>query len=338
MSGTSVPGRWNNLASLAGVGALVCATGHLLAGPGGALVAGAACAGLAGGLAGYRRHRRRRERRAAEAGRARLATREAAIRLAWQITGEFVEAAGWGRSDLDGLRLICRNLAPAQPIGPRIAERLRVAASAVAGGAAERLHQLQGAAAALDAGDPALESLGTALATLETELDSVTFRPGEPVGFDPAAVADAAAQVFSSCAELRQLLRPHVVCDLPHALEQVVTARHAARRERGELILDLRAHNSHVAVRATDASEALAGLMERVFGRGHVAAPVRVSLEDAGAGLRLGLAWSVDDRLRVDPLLVTEPLRALAAYGMRLSVREAPEQNLLQIEVWLPAA
>ena len=130
--------------------AAVLVTGF--AGIGGALLAGAAgwpawvgFLGASGGtltasavLGRSAGHRRAPGSNVRDEAATRRAQEALALRRLWETARDF-DAGGWGRRDLDALRLVSMNLTRQEPLNARVAERLRTASSAVRAGVTERL-------------------------------------------------------------------------------------------------------------------------------------------------------------------------------------------------------
>ena len=269
---------------------------------------------------------------------ARQAQESLAIRRLWETARDF-DAGGWGRRDLDSLRLVSMNLMPQEPLNPRVAERLRAASSAVRAGVTERLAAAAATAAAIDLAPDAAEILRCAAETLDVELARGACRAGEPVPFAPACVADAAHAAVVACGALREELRPRVVCSLADALRRAaeVALPREANRAAGRPAIDLKpAPLPLVAVLPSDLLEALVGTLTRALARGRLVGPLSVAAESATDALDVRIAWAVEDRYTLDPSGALEPLRPLAAYGARADVRESIEDSALEIVLRLP--
>ena len=269
---------------------------------------------------------------------ARRAQEALAVRRLWETARDF-DAGGWGRRDLDALRLVSMNLTPREPLNARVAERLRTASSAVRAGVTERLAAAAATAAAIDLAPDAAELLRCAAETLDIELARGACRAGEPAPFAPARVADAAHAAVDACAALREELRPRVVCSLADALRRAADAAlargsaHAGARPEIEVkpaALPL------VAVLPSDLLEALAGTLTRALAHGRLSGPLSVAAENASNALDVRIAWAVEDRYALDPSGALEPLRRLDAYGARADVYESIEDSALEIVLRLP--
>ena len=331
---------------------LVAALAASLAGIGGAVLAGSAgwsaWAGFLGASAGTMAAgalfgRSAVQRRAAgsnvpDAAAVRHAQEALAVRRLWETARDF-DAGGWGRRDLDALRLVSMNLAPQEPLNARVAERLRTASSAVRAGVTERLAAAASTAAAIDLAPDAAELLRRAAETLDAELARGACRAGEPAPFAPARVADAAHAAVDACAALREALRPRVVCSLADALRRAADAalaRGPARAPGGPAIDVKPAPLPLVAVLPCDLLEALAGTLVRALAHGRLVGPLSVAAEHASGALDVRIAWAVEDRYALDPSGALEPLRPLAAYGAEADVRESIEDSALEIVLRLP--
>jgi hypothetical protein len=332
--------------------ALVAVLVALLAGMGGILLAGTAgwpgwlgflvpSAGTlaASAILGRTAARRRAPGPSApDEAAARRAQEALAIRRLWETARDF-DAGGWGRRDLDALRLVSMNLTPHEPLNPRVAERLRTASSAVRAGVTERLAAAAATAAAIDLAPDVAELLRCAAETLDTELSRGACRADEPAPFAPARVADAAHAAVDACAALREELRPRIVCSLADALRRAADAaleRGPARAPGGPAIDVKPAPLPLVAVLPSDLLEALAGTLVRALAHGRLVGPLSVAAEHASGALDVRIAWAVEDRYALDPLGALEPLRPLAAYGAEAEVRESVEDSALEIVLRLP--
>jgi hypothetical protein len=332
--------------------ALIAVLAALLVGLGGALLAGAAgwplwvgfLGASAGALAasaihGRFSHRYRGpESTACDATAARRAREALAIRQLWETARDF-DTGGWGRRDLDALRLVSVNLTPQESLGPRVAERLRTAASAVRAGVTERLAAAAATATAIDLAPDAAELLRCAAETLDVELARGACRAGEPAPFATARVADAAQAAVAACGTLREELRPRVVCSLADALRRAVDAVVARGSDRalGGPSIDVKpAPLPLVAVLPSDLLEALAGTLTRALAGGRLVGPLSVAAESGSDALDVRIAWAVEDRYALDPSGALEPLRRLAAYGARADVHESIEDSALEIVLRLP--
>jgi hypothetical protein len=285
-------------------------------------------------MAGLREVAHRRRNRLEE-DQARRARHEGAVRILWAASGDFL-AAGWGRNDLERLRLLAMNLADGQALGPRLAERLRAAIDAVMGSVVDRLGDV-----VMTANEAELESDGVlrleaAIRVLVRELDGVAIHPGAIVTFRPQAVARAAGQAVEACAALRESLRPGIASDLAEVVRGIAGTRHGARVASGELLVDLSglAPGTHVEARPADLTRALDELVVRVFARGPLVGPVRLACHGSAADATLSLAWSARDRFQVDARAVTESLRLLCSYGARLAIAET--DDTVRVDAVLP--
>ncbi len=286
-------------------------------------------------VAGLRRVRLRRRNRTEEE-QARRARHEGAVRILWAASGDFL-AAGWGRNDLERLRLLAMNLAEGQPLGPRLAERLRAAASAVMGSVVDRLGDVVLTAREAELDSAGVLRLEAAIRVLVRELDGVTFHPGMVVRFRPQAVARAAGQAVDACAALRESLRPGIASDVAAVVRALAEDRHRARVASGDLLIDLSGlpAGTRVEARPADLARALDELLERVFRGGPVGGPVRLACRATAADVALALSWPGRDRFQVDARAVTESLRLLCSYGARLAIAESESE--VRVEAVLPA-
>ncbi len=295
-----------------------------------------ACGAAATVLFTGRRAWLRRRRRAAEDAAARAARRDAAVRILWAASGDFL-SAGWGRNDLESLRLLALNLDKGQVLGPRLAARLRTAVTAVLSGVLDRLQDVVVTAREVELAPRTVGRLEAAIRVLTTELEDAGCKPGSAVPFRPAAVAHAATQAVESCAALRDALRPHMVSDPAEVLRALAGTRHAARLASGELILDLAAMiDARVAARAPDLAGAFDELLRRVFDTGRAVGPVRVGGRVSGPDVVLSISWTVPGPEPPDPRWLTESLRVLSPYGARLGLKDALEDGVVRIEAVLP--
>lgn len=335
-----MPGQRHRPSWIAYAGALVAAGGAIaliVAGVRGALVAVGLCVAVALGAISHRARRSLRSRSDNRA--ARDHRRDAAVRILWAASGDFL-ASGWGRSELESLRLLALNLPAGHAPGPRLADRLRNAASTVLSGVLDRLNDVVLTAREIDLEPAAVNRLEAAIRVLAAELEDSTFRAGQAIRFRPDSVATAASQAVAACGALRDALRPWIVSDVPAIVDWLVQTRHGVRISSGELIvdLDLRPGESRVAVRPLDLAQALDELLDGVFGRGRATGPVRLAGRLVDQGVVLTIGWAVDDRFRLDPRAVTEPLRVLSSYGARLALEEDAERGSVRLVAELPSA
>jgi hypothetical protein len=264
-----------------------------------------------------------------------------ALRLVWEASGEF-SGEGWGRHDIEALRLVCLNLERDQIMGARVAERLRRVIAPVVSGVADRLNALAQSARLVDEVEPlATLRLETSTGALIEQLEGLACRAGEPVPFDPQRVVSSAENALAQCAEIRESLRSRVSSELGTALQQICTqhAQFAARWQAGDLLLDLSrlpSHRQRVAVEPDDLDLAIIMLIGALFESGRAVGPVRLQAIDDGPSVKLSVSWTADDRLRLDPARLIRPLRALAAYGVRHALSEAPDQDAIELSAWFP--
>ena len=98
------------------------------------------------------------------------------------------------------------------------------------------------------------------------------------------------------------------------------------------------AGSCQVAVRPEDLTAALEGLLHRIIRNGQVASTVGLRLAEDGDQIRLTAGWRLRDRWHIEPPLLIEPLRTLAAYGVTTVLEEDLESGEIQIVSWLPRA
>jgi hypothetical protein len=183
--------------------------------------------------------------------------------------------------------------------------------------------------------------LETSTGALIEQLEGLACRAGEPVPFDPQRVVSSAENALAQCAEIRESLRSRVSSELGTALQQICTqhAQFAARWQAGDLLLDLSrlpSHRQRVAVEPDDLDLAIIMLIGALFESGRAVGPVRLQAIDDGPSVKLSVSWTADDRLRLDPARLIRPLRALAAYGVRHALSEAPDQDAIELSAWFP--
>ena len=281
--------------------------------------------------------RRRREIRRAEERAEEARRREASFRMFWQASADLAPD-GWARRDLEALRLVARNLRPDDILGERMARRVREASSAALARVVDRLTDLALAGRRIGAPESRIEALETATGRLAALLEEARAVTGEGPPFDPPAVVRTVEALTALADELREAVRPAIVADLARMAERVA---HEARRSfRHELRLNRGAEPARlaVAVRESDLEAAIAALLERLMSRGHVAGPVDLEVRHEGEAARVLVAWTIADRLRVDPEHIAQPLRLLAAYGAGVTVEENVHDQRITVELALPLA
>lgn len=298
----------------------------------GLLVAVAAIA-LGGLVARGRRAARRRQ----EADRAaRRARGEDALRLLRGALADF-DPDRWGRRALGTLRLLALNLAPRQDLGPRLAERLAFAVSAVRWGVLDRLNDVLLMANEAELARPAQGRLRAAALSLSAELDGAVCAAGAPLPFHPAAVALACAQAADACDELRGALSPALVADLARILEVLAApGRVPSGPPRWTLTRRPQAGAATVAVRGADLARALAGLAAHAVEIG--VGPIEVAVEASAGEAVVSMRWSAAAGRRVDPRNVIDVLRPLSSYGARIVVEETPPDGGVRVDLFLPSA
>jgi hypothetical protein len=264
--------------------------------------------------------------------------RRTALRLVWEIGAEFSDQ-GWGRRDLDALRLLCLNLRPGQVVGPRIAERFRKLLPPLLSNSADRIAGLVDAGRLLPVDPQTLLEIENGLEDLLSPLEGVAFQAGQPLPFNPHEVVGAIDRILHACQSVRFELEPLVTCEPAAVARRVAERAHAARLATGELLLDaIRAHGSMVAIEPSDMSECLEALMAALFHGPRRLSPVRLSVQPADEALCLSFSWAIDDRVQLDPSLLIRPLRALAAYGVHHALDEDLELRTRKLCAWLPLA
>lgn len=270
---------------------------------------------------------------------ARRARREAAVRILWAASGDFL-AAGWGRNDLERLRLLALNVTEGQVLGPRMAERLRAAAHAVTGSVVDRLGDVVVTAREAGFDGACIGRLEASVRVLVSELERGEIRSGAPVAFRPQALAAAAGRAVEGCAELREDLRPHVISEVHAVMRWLADGRQRARVGSGELLIDLSGipAGTRVAARPSDLTQALDELVGALFARGPVPGPVRLSCRLAGRDALLSLTWPGRERFQADPRVLAEPLRVLTSYGARITLSEHAPDGMVGLEAALPLA
>lgn len=324
MSTMAEPTWWVRLRHLALLIAVIAAAAELAAGvPPWLAFTSAGVAGAAGATAVLIRRGRRLARRRAEEIQSQAARRESAIRILWAASGDFL-AAGWGRTELERLRLLALNLPPGRDLGPRLAERLRGAVSAVLCGALDRLQDVVTTAGEVGLQPATVVRLEAALRILAAELETATCRPGAPPGFRAPVVAAAAAQAIEACNALRRALQPHVTADLPAILHWIAESHHPELVAAGGLRVDTSrlAPRTFVAVRPLDLAQALGELLEHVVGRSALTGPVELGCRSVGSDVLLEVTWRAGDVS--EPAVFAESLRVLGSYGARVTIVERP--------------
>jgi hypothetical protein len=301
-------------------------------------VAAAVAAGLALVVLFLCQVRRRHRRRAQEESQAQSARRDAAVRILWAASSDFL-AAGWGRSDLERLRLLAMNVAPGQVLGPRIAERLRAATSAVLSGVLDRLADVAATAREVEIEPRVVGRLEISIQILAAELEGVSCRPGSMVMFRPDVVAMAAASAVDACSKLREFLKPSMVSDPAEVVRWLTGTRHRERTAAGELVADLSGlgPGARVAARPLDLAHAMDEMLARVFASGDACGPVTLVCAGGGDDVTLALVWTPRDRQHIDRRSLTESMRVLSAYGVRLALCDAAQSDGIRLETAFPA-
>ncbi len=267
---------------------------------------------------------------------ARRIRRDASLRLLRAAVADF-EGDRWGRRELDALRLLALNLAPRQILGPRLAQRLQAAVTAVRWGVLDRLSDVRLTADEAGLARQTQARLQAAILSLSAELDGVQCETGAPLAFHPHAVAFACGQAADACAAIRDALSPALVADLREVIDDV-----AARRDGGGEAPALTAAQLpesgalRVAVRHSDLAPALANLAARVFLA--AGAPVHVEVREAETGALLALSWRAARATELDAPSLAESLRPLSSYGARFVIEETPPEGRIQVELFLPLA
>ena len=304
-----------------------------------ALASGVAAGVLAaGGLAWWRERQAAAEQARAEEAAAR-ARHEAAWRLFWEASSDFLPGA-WARRDLETLRLLTLNLGPGGLLGDRLARRLRDAVSRVLAGPLDRLGDLLVTGRQLASEHRALEDLEAAIPRLVDQLEGVRCEVGEVPPFDPAIVAEACSAALDACDALRRELGRRVMADLRAAIAWLGRDRFPHRVESGELVLPGRdapevpagSGRLLVVARAPDLVSALAATLERIFAHGDPVGPVRVAIgetDDGGAGV--SISWQAADRIVVEPRKIGQPLQLLRAYGADVRIEEEPRRDRIAL-------
>jgi hypothetical protein len=288
--------------------------------------------------AGLRRRREALRRHRGDEIEQRRTREESAARLLWAASRDFL-LAGWGRCDLETLRLLALNIAPGQILGARLAERVARSVSSVRSGVLDRLDDLVSTAGELELAPEAVVRLRSAGRLLAAELDGAVCGTGAKVPFRPPAVALACGQALEACAALRKALRPLLIADAPRLVRWLAGARYGGQLRTGALVLEFSdADAVRVAVRPLDLTRALDELLGRVLGSAGGAGPVRVSHEIVGRKARLSLSWVAPRRGRLDPQALLDALRPLASYGAQLVLEETPEDGRALLAISLPLA
>lgn len=308
-----------------------------------ALLTGVAAGMVAGGVLTWLRERRAaREAEMAERAAAE-ARREASWRLFWEASSD-VRPGAWGRRDLETLRLLVLNTGKGEIPGPRLAARLRDATSRVLAGAVDRLGDLLVTARQLAPQHRALERLEEAILALVGQLEGAACLPGEPVPFDPDAVAHACTLALEAVDLLRRDLGSRVVADLRAVLGWLAREHHGAEVARGEIVFpgpggpEAPAGSGRLLVvaRPPDLVAGLDEALDRALSYGEPVGPVRVGLEETPDGRAVvTIGWQTADRLAVEPRKVLQPLLLLRAYGAEVRVEEDPREGriLLHLEI-----
>ncbi|RMF72170.1 MAG: hypothetical protein D6738_12000 [Acidobacteria bacterium] len=285
----------------------------------------------------WARERRRRALRAQAREAERQRRREASWRVYWQAAADLAPD-GWARRDLEALRLVARNLRPGEPLGDRMARRVREATSAVLARVLDRMTDLVVAGRRIGAPEDRLEAFRTAGELLAGELEEARAAEGEPPPFDPEAVVRVVDSTAALADELREAVRSEIVVDVVGLAERLVgEARRAFRREL-RLHLAENARRIPVAVRGSDLEQAVDALLARLLASSHVVGPVELEIHHRGTDAHLRIGWRTDDRLRLDPERIVAPLRALAGYGATITVDEDLDAERVSVELRLPLA
>ncbi len=305
-----------------------------------ALALGVATGFSAAGAITLVRDRRERARRHAEEETERAVRREAAFRLFWEASTDFM-ADGWGRSELEALRLVCHNLPRAEPLGERLARRLREASSSVLAGVIDRLGDVALTARDIDASARHIGELERATGTLVEELEGAICQPGAPPPFDPARLADAVDRALGHVEALREDVRPRIVSDLGAIVAWLTRSAALSERVRsGQIRIATTAGvgPARVAVRPGDLSQALDELLGKIFAQGQVSGTVEVQVLQGSEHTRLAVVWPIRNRFRLDPGSLVRPLRVLTAYGATITLDESLENGTITLEATLPNA
>ncbi len=264
--------------------------------------------------------------------------RRTALRQVWEIGAEFSDH-GWGRRDLDALRLLCLNLRFGQALGPRIAERLRRVLPPVLSSSVDRIRGLLDAARLLPVDPHTLLEIEAGLELLLSQLEGVACHAGSSLTFEPREVIGAIDRIQHGCHSVRLELEPLVTCELALLIRRLAEQHHAARLVTGELLLDLRdAHGAMVAIEPSDLARCLESLLAAMFHTEHRLSPVRVAAQPLDDALRLSVSWAPNERVPVDPSRLTRPLRALATYGVHHTLDENLESRTRRLSAWFPLA
>lgn len=284
-------------------------------------------------------HRARRRARA-EDELARRMRRESAFRLFWVASGDFAPG-GWGRRDLDALRLICRNLEPGAPVGERVARRLGRNATEVLSRVVDRLYDVASTAREIEASRDLVVRLERATREMVRELEASAGVSGPLFAGDPRGVAAASDEAVAVCEELRESVRPRIVSDLGAVVAALGRSTLAARLAAGQLRIDtgsLDRGAARVAVRPSDLSEALGDLLGTVFRLGELEGPVDVRVRHDEQCARIVVTLPVRHRFSLDASALLQPLRALTAYGVTVTLDEEVEEGVVVLDTSIPRA
>ncbi|UCF66148.1 MAG: hypothetical protein JSV80_10105 [Acidobacteriota bacterium] len=282
------------------------------------------------------RHRRRRTHEPLERASFRQA---AATRVFWEASGEF-DAEGWARAELENLRLLCLNVTDDALLGPRVADRLKRACSAVLGGVVDRMDDVLSTGRQLALQPELLDRLSSARTVLLSQLGGAVCQDGEPPSFLPDEVATSAGQALETIAALRAKLRPQLITALIPLLGRVCGLRAPESLRSGELQLDLdELHDrDQVVVNARDLAQALSELLHRLVRTGGLTGPLRVSGSEDEGRLIVRLDWQTRDRWRLAPHRLLEPVRELKYYGVHAELHETIEHSEARLEISFPRA
>lgn len=265
------------------------------------------------------------------------AQKDSALRILWATAHDF-SSTGWGRMELDQLYLLVLNLRPGQALNTRLSNRLQQSVSVALSGVLDRLHDIARTARELELDDLASTDLERSIDALADELEHGRENGFHTVQFDPGRVGEAIETALSAVDRIREILRPHVVANLPAVTQGLLGLGFPGPLASRTLEFDATSTPSRllVAVRPRDLSSALEDLIVRVFSKGCLAGPLRLKvLTISQPTVTLQLSWPLS-RPILDHRPILEPLRLLSAYGVRSVFAAEPEERRAGIDILLP--
>lgn len=265
------------------------------------------------------------------------AQKDSALRILWATANDF-STSGWGRMELDQLYLLVLNLRHGQVLNSRLSNRLQQSVGAALSGVLDRLHDIARTARELELDNGASTDLERSIDALADELEHCRENGFHSVQFDPGRVQEAIETALSAVDRVHEILRPHVVANLPAVTQGLLGLGFPGPLASRTLEFDATSAPPRllVAVRPRDLSSALEDLILRIFSKGCLAGPLRLKVLTISLGtVTLQFSWSLS-RPVPDHRPILEPLRLLSAYGVRSVFAPAPEERRACIEILLP--